>query len=176
MNTPVLVLAIVIAAVAVFTDLRSRKIPNWLTLPGLCAGLAINATISGWHGLKFSLLGTALGLAALLPFVLLRSLGGGDWKLAGALGASLGPSVLLDLLLASVFIAGIMAFALIVWKGQLRQSLANMRHILQSLLTGHLPGPQVSLENPDALKVPYGVALGLTVLLYGIRLAWGEGL
>ena len=69
-----------------------------------------------------------------------------------------------------------MAFALIVWKGQLRQSLANMRHILQSLLTGHLPGPQVSLENPDALKVPYGVALGLTVLLYGIRLAWGEGL
>jgi prepilin peptidase CpaA len=175
MNTPALALAMLVAAIAAVTDLRSRKVPNWLTLPGLFAGIAVNATISGWHGLKYSLLGGVLGLALLLPFVLLRSLGGGDWKLAGALGASLGPGPLWDVLLASVFVAGIMAVVLIVWKGRIRQTLANMRHILGSLLTLHLPGPQVSLENPGSLKVPYGVALGLTVLLYGIGRMRGVG-
>ena len=175
MNTPALAIAMIIAAVAIVTDLRSRKIPNWLTLPGLLAGIAINTTISGWHGLKYSLLGAGLGLAALLPFVLLRSLGGGDWKLAGALGACLGPAPFWDLLVASVFVAGIMALALILWKGRLRQTLANMGHILGSLLSLRLPGPQVSLENPEALKVPYGVALGLTVLLYGIGRMRGVG-
>jgi len=29
-----------------------------------------------------------------------------------------------------------------------------------------LPGSRVSLDNPDTLKVPYGVALALTVMLY----------
>jgi len=168
MITPSLAFGLFIACVAIYTDLRSRKIPNWLTLPGLFAGLAVNLSVAGWHGLKASLLGAGLGLVALLPFVLLKSLGGGDWKLAGALGACLGPAVVWNVLLASVFVAGIMALGLIIWKGRLRQSLMNIAHILRSLLTGHMPGPQVSLENPEALKVPYGVALGLTVILYWI--------
>jgi len=58
---------------------------------------------------KFALLGAGLGLLLLLPFVFLRSLGAGDWKLAGALGAFVGPGVLLDLLMGSIFVAGIMA-------------------------------------------------------------------
>jgi len=53
--------------------------------------------------------GSGIGLLLLLPFVFLRSLGAGDWKLAGALGAFVGPGVLLDLLMGSIFVAGIMA-------------------------------------------------------------------
>jgi hypothetical protein len=36
-----------------------------------------------------------------------------------------------------------------------------------------LPGPEVSLDNPESLKVPYGVALAFTVVLYGIARARG---
>jgi prepilin peptidase CpaA len=129
-----------------WTDLRSRRIPNWLTVPGLAIGIAVNTVLGGWSGLKASLLGAALGLGLLLPFVLLRALGAGDWKLAGALGSFTGPAMLIDLLLASVFVAGLMV----------------------SLVTFRLPGSRVSLDNPDSLKVPYGVALALTVMLYGI--------
>ena len=154
MKTAALALAMLVAAIAAGMDLRTRRIPNWLTLPALVAGVALNAVLSGWPGLKLSLLGAGLGLAALLPFFLLRSLGGGDWKLAGALGASLGPVGLWDDLLASILVAGVMALALIVWKGRFRKTVANMGHILASLFTLRLPGPQVSLENPDTLKVP----------------------
>jgi len=165
--------AVLLAAIAACTDLRSRRIPNWLTVPACAVGIAVNVALSGWAGLRSSLLGAAVGLALLLPFVLLRSLGAGDWKLAGALGTFAGPAVLIDLLLGSVFVAGVMALVLVIYKGRLRQTIRNIGHILVSLVTFRLPGEQVSLENPAALKIPYGVALAFTVLLFGVAHIWG---
>jgi prepilin peptidase CpaA len=164
--------AVLLSAVAGWTDWRSRRIPNWLTVPAFVVGVAANTFLSGWTGLKISLLGTLVGLGLLLPFVLVRSLGAGDWKLAGALGAFLGPSLLLNLLLLSVFVAGLMAAALIVYKRRVLQSLRNIGHILVSLVTFQLPGSRVSLDNPDSLKIPYGVALALTVVAFGATQAW----
>jgi len=166
--------AVLLSVIAGWTDLRSRRIPNWLTVPGLLIGVAANTVFGGWTGLKTSLVGAAVGLALLLPFVLLRSLGAGDWKLAGALGAFVGAGLLVNLLLGSVFVAGLMAVGLVVYKGRIRQTLRNMGHILISLVTFRLPGAQVSLDNPESLKVPYGVALALTVVLYGILWKMGR--
>jgi len=160
--------AMILAAAAGWTDLRWRRIPNWLTVPALLIGVIANAIVGDWLGLKASLLGAALGLALLLPFVLLRSLGAGDWKFAGALGAFTGPGLLVDLLLASILVAGIMAVVLVIYKKRTRQTIRNIGHILISLVTFRLPGTQVSLDNPDSLKVPYGVALAFTVVLYGV--------
>jgi prepilin peptidase CpaA len=166
--------AVLLSVIAGWTDLRSRRIPNWLTVPGLLIGVAANTVLGGWTGLKTSLVGAAVGLALLLPFVLLRSLGAGDWKLAGALGAFVGAGLLVNLLLGSVFVAGLMAVGLVVYKGRIRQTLRNMGHILISLVTFRLPGAQVSLDNPESLKVPYGVALAFTVVLYGILWKMGR--
>jgi prepilin peptidase CpaA len=160
-------LALALALTAGYTDWRMRRIPNWLTVSGLLAGVAVNAIVGGWAGLKTSLLGAGLGLLLLLPFVLLRSLGAGDWKLAGALGACVGPAKLVDLLVASIFVAGIMALALVIYKGRMLQTVRNIGRMLASLFTFHMPGPEVSLENPQSLKIPYGVALAFTTLLYG---------
>jgi prepilin peptidase CpaA len=160
--------AVLLAILAGWTDLRSRRIPNWLTVSGAAVGVVANTVLGGWAGLKTSLLGLVLGLGLLLPLVLLRSLGAGDWKLAGALGAFTGPTVLIDVLIGSVFVAGLMALALVIYKGRMRQTLRNIGHILVSLVTFQLPGTRVSLDNPDSLKVPYGVALALTVVLYSV--------
>lgn len=159
---------VLLAGCAAWTDLRWRRIPNWLTVPALLVGVIANTVLAGWSGLKTSLLGATVGLALLLPFVLLRSLGAGDWKLAGALGAFTGPGLLVDLLLASILVAGVMAVVLVIYKGRTRQTLRNIGHILVSLVTFRLPGTQVSLDNPDSLKIPYGVALAFTVMLYGV--------
>ncbi|PYX70832.1 MAG: hypothetical protein DMG72_18120, partial [Acidobacteria bacterium] len=75
---------------------------------------------SGWSGAKASLLGAGLGLALLLPFVLVRSLGAGDWKLVGALGAFLRPEPLITVLIGAILVAGIMAAGLIVYKRRVR--------------------------------------------------------
>ena len=168
MKPAILAGAMLLAALAGWTDYRSRRIPNWLTAPGLGVGLALNLALAGWAGLKLSLLGAGLGLLLLLPFVLLRSLGAGDWKLAGALGAFVGWNTLLNLLLGSVFVAGLMAVALVIYKRRVGQTLRNMGHLIASLVMFHMPGAEVSLDNPESLKVPYGVALAFTVVGYGI--------
>ena len=158
----------VLAGVAGFTDWRNRRIPNWLTVSGLIIGIAVNVIASGWGGLKTSLLGAGLGLLVLLPFVFVRSLGAGDWKLAGALGAFVGWEVLADLLIVSVFVAGIMALGLVIYKRRLKETLRNMGRLLGSLFSLRMPGAEVSLDNPQSLKIPYGVALALATLFYGI--------
>ena len=118
-------------------------------------------------------MGAGLGLLVLLPFVLIKALGGGDWKLVGALGACLGTSRLINLLIGSMMVAGLMAVALIVYKGRTRQSLRNMGRMLGSFLHLRMPGAEVSLDNPEAAKIPFGVAVALTVLIFGVRRALG---
>jgi prepilin peptidase CpaA len=169
----VLGLAVALALIAGWTDWRSRRIPNWLTVPGFLLGVSLNVLAGGWAGLKTSLLGAGLGLLVLLPFVFLRSLGAGDWKLAGALGAFVGWEAMADLLMGSVFVAGIMAMVLVIYKGRFKQTMRNIGRMLASLLTFHMPGAEVSLDNPESLKVPYGVALALTTLLFGVGKMWG---
>jgi prepilin peptidase CpaA len=169
----VLGLAVALALIAGWTDWRSRRIPNWLTVPGFLLGVSLNVLAGGWAGLKTSLLGAGLGLLVLLPFVFLRSLGAGDWKLAGALGAFVGWEAMADLLMGSVFAAGIMAMVLVIYKGRFKQTMRNIGRMLASLLTFHMPGAEVSLDNPESLKVPYGVALALTTLLFGVGKMWG---
>src|ERR1700744_1803461 len=49
-------------AVATFTDLRNRRIPNWLVLPFMGLGIAVSTWFQGWHGLGQSFAGLALGI------------------------------------------------------------------------------------------------------------------
>ena len=166
-------LAVALALIAGWMDWRSRRIPNWLTVPGFIVGVLVNLLANGRAGLKTSLLGAGLGLLVLLPFVFLRSLGAGDWKLAGALGAFVGWQVLANLLMGSVFVAGIMALGLVIYKRRFKETARNIGRLLGSMFMFRMPGAEVSLDNPQSLKVPYGVALALTTLLFGIGKMWG---
>jgi prepilin peptidase CpaA len=167
------ILAVFVALWAGGMDWRYRRIPNWLTVPGFVVGVAVNTALHGWPGLKSSLLGAGLGLLVLLPFVLIRALGAGDWKLTCALGAFLGPSLLITVLIGSMFVAGVMALVLVIYKGRFRQTLRNIAHMLGAFLRLHLPGPEVSLDNPESVKIPFGVAMALTVVLCGVGRALG---
>jgi prepilin peptidase CpaA len=162
------VLPALIAAIAGYTDIRWRRIPNWLTVPALVLGIAANSIASGWAGTKAALLGAGLALLILLPFVLLRSLGAGDWKLGGALGAFLGPQPLITVLFGTVLIAGVMALILIIWKRRVAQTFRNIGRMVAALFSLHLPGQELSLDNPQALKVPFGVAMAIAMILYAI--------
>src|ERR1700694_3702317 len=166
--------AVLLAIGAGILDWRYRRIPNWLTVSGLAAGVAVHTILYRWPGLKAALLGTLLGLGLLLPFVLVRSLGAGDWKLAGALGACLGPRQLLSVLMGTILVAGVMALAVVIWKGRLKRTLVNIAHLLAALFSLRMPGSEVSLDDPQSTKIPFGVAVALTVLFYGMGRAMGK--
>jgi len=163
-----------VAICAGVLDWRHRRIPNWLTVSGFVTGVVVNGVLAGWPGLKLALLGALLGLGLLLPFVLLRSLGAGDWKLAGALGASLGPRQLIAVLAGTILLAGIMALAVVIWTGRLQQTLRNMAHLLGAIFSLRMPAFEVSLDNPQATKIPFGVAMAGAVVAYGVGRAIGK--
>jgi len=166
--------AVLTAICAGVLDWRYRRIPNWLTVSGLLAGIGVNTALFGWSGMKAALLGAALGLGLLLPFVLLRSLGAGDWKLAGALGACLGPQQLVTVLMGTVLVAGVMALVVVIWKRRLLQTLRNIVRMLAAFFRLRMPGPEVSLDSPQSTKIPFGVAMALTVLVLGVGKAIGR--
>src|ERR1700694_2781421 len=166
--------AMLVAVCAGVLDWRHRRIPNWLTVSGLAAGLAVNTILYRWPGLKTALLGTILGLGLLLPFVLVRSLGAGDWKLAGALGACLGPRLLLSVLMVTILVAGVMALAVVIFKGRLKKTLVNIAHLVAALFSLRMPGSELSLDDPKSTKIPFGVAMAAAVLFYAVGRALGR--
>jgi prepilin peptidase CpaA len=165
---------VLVAMAAGILDWRYRRIPNWLTLSGLVAGVAINTILYRWLGLRAALAGAALGLGLLLPFVLIRSLGAGDWKLAGALGACIGPRQLLSVLMVTILMAGVMALAAVIWTGRLKRTLVNMVHLLAALFSLRMPGSEVSLDDPKSTKIPFGVAMAAAVLFCAVGRALGR--
>ena len=166
MNQAILILAALFALAAGITDLRWRRIPNWLTYPAIPLAIALHAANGGWREAKVSLLGTALGLGILLPFVLMRSLGGGDWKLVGGLGAFFGWEKLIQVLIYTLLLNGLMALLMIIWTKRVRQTLRNVGRLLAAFFKLHLPGEDLTIDNPEAAKVPFGVAAAIAVLLY----------
>lgn len=166
----VLASAVVVAGWAGWLDWHSRRIPNWLTIPALLVGVAVNSLIWGLPGARAALEGAGLGLALLLPFVILRGLGAGDWKLMGGLGAFLGPHRLLVVLFGTILIAGAMAVVEMIRRRRVKQTLANLAVLIHAFVTFRLR-PQrgtITLDNPELMTLPFGVAAAVATMIFVI--------
>ena len=158
-------LTIILTVIASAVDVRKKKIPNWLSVPGIVLGIGVNTVAGGWLGCKGSLLGAGLALGLLLPLVLLRALGAGDWKLMGAVGSFLGWQLFLFVLLGSIFASGIMALIQMYRVGRVLETLRNMWTLVKGFFVfGLKKNPQISLDNPRLLKLPFGVAVAAATI------------
>ena len=105
-----LAIAVALGLAATAEDLRRRTLPNWLTMGGLGAGLALGAA-HGWHGWWMAAAGAGAGFAVLVPLFCLGGLGGGDVKLMAAYGALLGPSSILVAAVLAAVLGAVLAAA-----------------------------------------------------------------
>jgi prepilin peptidase CpaA len=137
----------VAVTIAVVTDLRRRRIPNWLTGGALAVGLAGGFVLGGPSGGLSALAGATLGLVMLLPFYAAGGMGAGDVKLLAAVGALLGPEPLLSVAFYGALVGGLMSLVVL------------MRHhiVVQGALDAI--GRRRWLVLASGLKTPYGVAI-----------------
>jgi prepilin peptidase CpaA len=170
---PIWSLTMAFVGYAAWMDGRTRRIPNWLTVSGGLAGVIIHSVLGGLQGTVMALKGAGFGLLILLPLVLLRAIGAGDWKLVGALGALVGPVMLWFVLFASVMVAGLMAVVLMIRAKRVRATLHNVWMLIVGFLTfGFRAHPEISLDNPGLLKLPFGVAAAIGTFICFVAAQW----
>lgn len=158
-----------------YTDLRTRRIPNWLTVSGFLLGIALNSIFGGWRGALDSLEGAGLALGLLLPLVLLRGFGAGDWKLLGAVGALTGWRVMLVVLIVSCLITGVAALVQIIVTRRFRATLKNLVTLLKGfVIFGFRPNPEISLDNPALAKLPFGTCVAVGTALCFLAAHWPQ--
>ncbi|HEY5055348.1 MAG TPA: A24 family peptidase [Acidobacteriaceae bacterium] len=157
---------VAVLAIATFTDLRSRRIPNWLVVPFMVAGLLLSAVRGGWHGLAHSFGGLALGLAIFGIPAVMGGMGMGDVKLCAAIGAWIWSQQLVVALVLTAMAGGIMALVWAAAGGFLGELFNGAgRLVFSSAKRGLKPDSELNLDNPLARKMPYAPAIAIGTLI-----------
>ena len=159
------VAALVFVGLAAAIDVRTRRIPNLVTLGGAAVAVAFHTLTAGVGGLGHSSAGWAVGVGLFLPMFLLRGMGAGDVKLLGAVGAWLGPTGALWSGFLSVMAGGILALVVGTRHGYLGQAFRNLWAILGFWrTTGIRPVPGLTVEDSAGPRLAYGVAIAAGTL------------
>ena len=155
----VVLLALAIAAGV--SDIRTRRIPNWITVSGAALGLMLRSYYSGFAGALLSLEGAALAMSFFLLLHLAGGMGAGDVKLAAAIGALVGPRSFLFVFVFTGLLGGIAAAALAMAHHRLRPTLERTGQLFVSFsrLRWRELRRNSRLETPGALRLPYGAIM-----------------
>ena len=157
---------LIVLGVATFTDLRSRRIPNWLVLPFLVAGIAVSGWFHGWHGVGQSLAGVALGTLIYGFLFWMGGMGAGDVKLCAAIGAWIGPDQLFIALVVTGMAGGIMVLCWAAFGGFLKDLFKGTGNLVFGWRErGQLTDPELVLTNPLRRKMPYAPAIAIGTLI-----------
>ena len=163
----VAVVALVLAASV--CDLKSRRVPNALTLGAAVIAVATHVVLSGWSGLVFAVSGWAVGLVLFFPVFALGGMGAGDVKLLAAIGAWLGPTDAVWTALYGVFAGGLMALFVALARGYTRTALRNVWAMLRFWrVAGVRPVEGLTLNSSAGPRLPYAlpIAVGVMVTLW----------
>ncbi len=155
-----------VLGVATFTDLRSRRIPNWLVLPFLLTGIVVSIWTQGWHGLGQSLGGALLGLVIYGALFWMGGMGAGDVKLCAAIGAWVGPQQLILALVITGMAGGVMVFCWAIFGGFLKELFTGAGNLAFGWKDrGGVCDPEMVITNPLKRKMPYAPAMAIGTLI-----------
>ncbi|HEY1767328.1 MAG TPA: A24 family peptidase [Terracidiphilus sp.] len=143
---------LIVVAVATVTDLRSRRIPNWLVLPFLPVGVAVSGWLHGWHGVEQSLAGAGLGILIYGILYWKFGMGAGDVKLCAAIGAWIGPSQFLIAAVLTALAGGLVILVWASWRGIQRLMNPQRRE-------------ELALSRLLASKMPYAPAIAIGTMM-----------
>lgn len=167
MPLPVPSNVVIVAAVAgsggasAAVDLRTRRVPNWLTLGITALGMTLAAAHVTDRTVAGALGGFAVGLLLMLPGHVVGATGAGDVKLFAAVGTLLGPAGIGAAFVYTAIIGGALALTVAIVRGRLQNTLQETATLV---VTG---GANVArIERPSAdNRFAYAPAIALGTLV-----------
>jgi prepilin peptidase CpaA len=154
---------VAICAVAAGIDVRKKIIPNWLSLPSIAAGLALNFALTSFDiglegGLKNGLVPSFAGCAVLfVVFLALNAIGAmgmGDVKLMAAVGAFLRWPLALQALVFVLLSGAALSLIHAVVFGQFTKVVSNIPAAFKDMFKR-----KQALEKTELHYMPYGLAV-----------------
>jgi prepilin peptidase CpaA len=165
--------ALAVAFAAAVWDVQQHRIPNWLTYTAMLGGVLLRSYFFGWRGAVSAVLGLLLAGGIIFVFYMLRAIGAGDLKLMAAIGSLVGPHDITVTLLATAIAGGVLAIVYATYYGRLRSTAVNVGSVLRfHAWSGLQAHPEINLDNPETLRMPYGVAIAAGTLYTFVATCW----
>lgn len=152
------ILLLCIVSISVYTDIKENKIKNKYLIVALILGLAISLITDGIAGTKDSILGIIVPFIMLFLFFVMRMFGAGDIKLFCTIGAIMGLNFVLNNIIYSFFLAGIVVIAKIIFTGQLFKIIKGLYYYFKAMF---LNKTIIEFYGIEENKFPFGIAIFL---------------
>ncbi|PQO42610.1 prepilin peptidase [Blastopirellula marina] len=165
---PVWVVSFTLILAAVI-DGFELKVPNWITFPFVASGWIYSFCAFGWEGLGWSLVGTVIGLALLLPAYSIGGMGAGDVKLLAGVGAWMYGTHTFYAFCISAIVGAVLAVAMVAIRKGWKKHSNNARIILNEIMTIRDPNQLSSIaaeRKPTMLLLPYGIPIAIGTIGY----------
>jgi prepilin peptidase CpaA len=160
-----------VLVVAAVIDGWKLKVPNWLTFPFVVAGWVYSTAAFGWEGLGWSMVGTLVGLALLLPAYAIGGMGAGDVKLLAGVGAWIWGTDTFYSFCVSAVVGGVIAVIMVLGRRRVEHHLAQFRAILNEILVIRDPNALSAIaadRKQTMLLLPYGIPIAIGTIAYFI--------
>jgi prepilin peptidase CpaA len=173
-NWPIWLVSVVLIVAAIIDGVQ-LKVPNWLTFPFILSGWVFSALMFAqqgdpwWHGLGWSLWGTMVGLALLLPAYAIGGMGAGDVKLLMGVGAWVHCTVTWHAFCVSAVVGALLALLLIVVRRGWSRHYRQFWMILAEITTIRQPDRLAAIaaeRKSSMLLLPYGIPIAMGTVLY----------
>lgn len=169
MDVSLMIMLLAVVSIAVVTDLRTSRIPNWLTFSAMGLALVGHAWLNGLHGVMFSLAGLGTGLGLLFVVYLAGGMGAGDVKLMAAIGSFVGIHGVLACGLLTMVVGGIYAIGALCYQWGV---IAAGQRLAYAAYGAVLVGGSAwtrELQLPFKLRYGLAIAAGTLMFLLGFR-------
>ncbi len=156
-------------------DLRWGRIPNRLTYTAIVVGLLARGVLAGWRSSVDGLAAGLIGGGVFFLFFLVRGMGAGDVKLMTAVGVWSGLRQLPTILITTALAGGVLAIGYMLFHRQAGHTLRNLGSLFRHhFWSGLAPHPELNLQNPQAIRIPYALAIAAgTFYVHGVTLLRG---
>jgi prepilin peptidase CpaA len=152
------------ALIATVIDIRTRRIPNVLTASMTGVGIAMALSgVSGVSGMA-AIGGVLVGFLLMMPGYMLGATGAGDVKLMAAIGAILGPSLVISAFLCTAIVGGVLALAVAARRGRVAATLAGTGRMIAAPTGARQEIQTASVKQ----RFAYGPAIAVGSVIAGL--------
>jgi prepilin peptidase CpaA len=146
-------------------DLRTRRLPNALTVSVAAIGMLCATTGMSGLSVRAALVGFAVGLVMMLPGHLIGATGAGDVKLFAALGTLVGPAAIATAFLYTAIAGGALAVIVAVQRRRLAHTITGAARLAARAADA------AEIEHPRANnRFAYAPAIAVGTLLAALGL------